>query len=1104
MINKVGVRLQITRQGSLATVSGGRTIQEKVAAPGTKNEFVYFATKAIAGDQPNGNGDYFPWDHLLKSYATFVGRSLFLNHNSSDPRNAIGKVLDAYPVVDDQTGEKYIECLAKIDAVAHPELARQIESGILDSCSMGCSVESSQCSICAHTIYSDQDNKCRHMSTGLGKEYIVEADLPECGIKKGSHSKAFAVNRGLNFTELSVVNVPAWDNAKIVQVIAQLKDRVTSKAPTAEVLKDLEDILTMASQNDLEAADSSAELEVETKKACGCTSNKECAKCKKGEKALEEKQEKAQEGSNRKDKAEEKALEKKQEKQQEKKRASASTPCEHPGYKECDNCKAEDKKDEFLGHNAHSDDGKAMGADASARLTKLFKEKLSALDFLDLQAFMKKANGMPHEGPAEAKMGEEKDVKDLEEAAKDLADAAKVVNETLEHEKKELAAMPKTAESKKEEKDKDRADEKREKADDKREEKAEKAADEKKEKADDKKREEKKEEKKAELESVEAKEKKEEEKEAKKDKKEEEKEAKKDDDKDEKKASLEAAKLKAIFVAKSNVKDSYWVVTADGKPVLKASLSDIWGDKIEEVSDYAASPTYGEALLQRLKEDGVKKVALLTNATIYTEAADSRGQVGKGDEWPSQRAVGNSQYKPAAPMGHAKMKKSPEGVDMSGGDTGAASAGPTGGKGDTYPTSKSTGRDEYKLAGGGGPKVKTEKATYASEDTTGKIEVTAEAEVEAKPKAEEAPVDEMPLDMPTDMPPMDGGDEKPPKKDKKDDKEDKPKEDKKDKAPKGGSDLEGMSAEELVAHMMECAQMMAQKAESKGLKKPVAAVEKAVEKVETIMTKEQEAAAKEAEAEAKVKAKEDEKAAKIQAKEDEKAAKIQAKEDEKAAKAAEKAEKDAPKEEEAEANKDPRGKETLEIEPGYPKKDEAEEAAVAGPKKDEKDGGKGPDERADGTMKKEATVEIELPGPSDRELELEAQLAQLKLEQSLRAKAQKCQAIVSEMVEKDMVAADEADIQAEIADGKPLFDARASAFKKAIDKQCADLLAMEEGTLKAFAMTVSRVKGRTIPTPTTGGVLKKAFRLQFDEHTNDDAWIQNAFDQMGSQKGRKQ
>jgi hypothetical protein len=442
---------------------------------------------------------------------------------------------------------------------------------------------------------------------------------------------------------------------------------------------------------------------------------------------------------------------------------------------------------------------------------------------------------------------------------------------------------------------------------------------------------------------------------------------------------------------------------------------------------------------------------------------------------------------------------------MSGGDTGAASAGPTGGKGDTYPTSKSTGRDEYKLAGGGGPKVKTEKATYASEDTTGKIEVTAEAEVEAKPKMDEAPMDEMPMDMPADMPPMDGGDEKPPKKDKKDDKEDKPKEDKKDKAPKGGSDLEGMSAEELVAHMMECAQMMAQKAESKGLKKPVAAVEKAVEKVETIMTKEQEAAAKEAEAEAKVKAKEDEKAAKIQAKEDEKAAKVQAKEDEKEAKAAEKAEKDAPKEEEkAEANKDPRGKETLEIEPGYPKKDEAEEAAVAGPKKDEKDGGKGPDERADGTMKKEATVEVDLPGPSDRELELEAQLAQLKLEHSLRAKAQKCQAIVSEMVEKDMVAADEADIQAEIADGKPLFDARASAFKKAIDKQCADLLAMEEGTLKAFAMTVSRVKGRTIPTPATGGVLKKAFRLQFDEHTNDDAWIQNAFDQMGSQKGRKQ
>ena len=1082
MINKVGVRLQITRQGSLATVSGGRTIQEKVAAPGTKNEFVYFATKAIAGDQPNGNGDYFPWDHLLKSYATFVGRSLFLNHNSSDPRNAIGKVLDAYPVVDDQTGEKYIECLAKIDAVAHPELARQIESGILDSCSMGCSVESSQCSICAHTIYSDQDNKCRHMSTGLGKDYVVEADLPECGIKKGSHSKAFAVNRGLNFTELSVVNVPAWDNAKIVQVIAQLKDRVSTKAPTADVLKDLEDILTMASQNDLEAADNSAELEVETKKDCGCTSNKECAKCKKGEKALEEKQEKAQEGSNRKDKKEEKALENKQEKQQEKKRASASTPCEHPGYKECDNCKGEDKKDEFLGHNAHSDDGKAMGADA--RLTKLFKEKLSALDFLDLQAFMKKANGqMPDmsspEVEAANKAGEAKDVKDMkkaEEAIKEalpiLEEALPAAQEALKHEEKELAEMSKTAESKKEEKKDDKADEKREKAADKKEEKKKEEADEKKEKADDKKRE---------------------------------------DKKDEKKANL-----KAIFVAKPSAKDSYWVVTADGKPVLKAALSDIWGDKIGEVADYAASPTYGEALLQRVKEDGVTKVALLTNGTIYTEAADSRGQVGKGDEWPSQKQVGNSQYKPAAPMGHAKMKKTEEGVDMSGGDTGAASTGPTGGKGDTYPTSKSMGRDQYKAVGGGGPKVKTEKATYASEDTEGKIEVTAEAAVEAKPEMADAPA--IPMDMPMDMPPMDG-EEKPPKADKKDkkddkkdDKEDKPKEDKKDKAPKGGSDLADMSEEELVAHMLECAQMMAQKELSKGLKKPVAAVEKAVEKLETVLTKEQETAAKEAEKEAAAAKKEEDKAAKVQAKEDEKTAKETAKAEEKAAKeeekAAKKEEKAAPKMEE-EANKDPRGKETLEIEPGYPKKDKDEEAAVAGPLHGEKNVKL--DEKDNGNLKKvaeevaavEATVESDLPGPSERERELEAQLSQLKLEQAFRVKAQKCQAIVSEMAEKDMIAADEADIQAEIADGKPLFDARASAFKKAIDKQCADLLAMEEGTLRAFAMTVSRVKGRTIPTPATGGVLKKAFRLQFDEHTNDDAWIQDAFNQMGSQKGRK-
>src|ERR1035437_11191946 len=138
MINKVGVTLVISKVGSLEAVMSGRTLvdnRDAEARAAIAGEFIYFAAKSIAGDEPNGNGDFFPWSQLLKSFSTFNGRSMFLNHQSSDPRNAIGKVLDSYPVVDKDTGEKYIECLCKIDRIANPDLARQLETSILDSVS---------------------------------------------------------------------------------------------------------------------------------------------------------------------------------------------------------------------------------------------------------------------------------------------------------------------------------------------------------------------------------------------------------------------------------------------------------------------------------------------------------------------------------------------------------------------------------------------------------------------------------------------------------------------------------------------------------------------------------------------------------------------------------------------------------------------------------------------------------------------------------------------------------------------------------------------------------------------------------------------------------
>jgi hypothetical protein len=495
----------------------------------------------------------------------------------------------------------------------------------------------------------------------------------------------------------------------------------------------------------------------------------------------------------------------------------------------------------------------------------------------------------------------------------------------------------------------------------------------------------------------------------------------------------EERKLKAIFVSKTDFKNSYWVVTDDGKPVLKASLGDIWGDKLSEVSDYAASPVYGEALLQRMREDGVKKVALLTNATVYVEAADQRGQVGKGDEWPSQKSIGKDQYSPAGPEGHAKLKKLPEGIDMSGGDTGAGAAGPSAGKGDQSPSSKSVGKDQYKHAGGGGPKVKSEYM---------------EKEAAAEPKAE--PIMDIPATPPAEMPVPEATPEAAPEM---------------SKGPL--KPVAEMSDEEKLALMKELVDSMDP---SKKTAKPLAQVEKSVEKLEVAVEKEKEIAEKEAAKEAEKAAKEAEKAAK----EAEKAAAKDAKAAEKEEKAEPKEEKVEPKEEKVE----PKEEKAAEKEEPMEKKAAAPEALAP-------------------TLEVVPTL---IPEVSSREQELEQQLIQLKLEQSLRAKTLRCHALINEMVDKDLISVDDSDVQEEIKNGKPLFDARAAAFKKAMDKQCRDLLAMEDVTLHAFAQTVNRMKGRAVSSQS--GVLKKAFKLQYDEHINEDSWLKDTFNNMGSQKGK--
>ena len=249
---KLGSQLRIIKTAaSVEELVMDKPLEEKI--PGTKviepkhADFLYYRARAIsAGDQGpigkdgsrtfnyNGNFDYFSRKQLEASYESFVGRNIFLDHNSESSLYSIGKLIDAVPVDDTETGEFYIEIVGKIDRTLHPEICRKIETGELNSTSMGCSVDESKCSICGHILHSDADEKCEHMSHGLGKSYEAEIDIPEANIKQGEAIPCFSINSGIVFNEDSIVGVPADPAAVIKTVLSNMRHSLTKKASLSE------------------------------------------------------------------------------------------------------------------------------------------------------------------------------------------------------------------------------------------------------------------------------------------------------------------------------------------------------------------------------------------------------------------------------------------------------------------------------------------------------------------------------------------------------------------------------------------------------------------------------------------------------------------------------------------------------------------------------------------------------------------------------------------------------------------------------------------------------------------------------------------------------
>jgi hypothetical protein len=114
--------------------------------------YLYVRSRAISS-RCNDNFDMFPADEIAKSYHTFIGKPVFVNHHNEDHRRARGIILDAVlhrDVNPDGSPDTWAEVLHEVDAITYPKLAKAILAKEVNRTSMGCDVQISKCSMCGN------------------------------------------------------------------------------------------------------------------------------------------------------------------------------------------------------------------------------------------------------------------------------------------------------------------------------------------------------------------------------------------------------------------------------------------------------------------------------------------------------------------------------------------------------------------------------------------------------------------------------------------------------------------------------------------------------------------------------------------------------------------------------------------------------------------------------------------------------------------------------------------------------------------------------------------------------------------------------------------
>lgn len=181
-----------------------------------KPGFIYAKVRAISA-RINQNYDGWPSTELKKSYRTFIGKPIFVNHQNFDYKKARGKVVASRYV--EAGDDKYIETVMEIDAKRFPRLAHEIKTGGLDSVSMGVEAGFTICSYCGNKAV-DVPDFCAHVKYHKGER------LPRINDRTGKKEDVLVYEKcyKLGFFELSWVFDPADETAMTSHVITAAEE----------------------------------------------------------------------------------------------------------------------------------------------------------------------------------------------------------------------------------------------------------------------------------------------------------------------------------------------------------------------------------------------------------------------------------------------------------------------------------------------------------------------------------------------------------------------------------------------------------------------------------------------------------------------------------------------------------------------------------------------------------------------------------------------------------------------------------------------------------------------------------------------------------------